>query len=262
MRGDPCCDRERGIRPAVAQGARHRSPDPGVLRRRPDRDRRCGERHQWTRARAAGPSRDVRAGRPGERCRHPHLASVLPGELGGACVRSVAGTGAANPGGVSSHRTEAADHRVSHHGTRKALAMETETFQMTLLTTFATLGLVLAAAGIYGLIAYSVAQRTREFGIRMALGATRLRIVSAVVRQGAVLGLAGVIVGIAAAAVLHAHSSAVYFRREHPGCSDFRGGRASARPGRSGRERGAGASSSSPQPGVGVARRLGRLRLS
>ena len=81
----------------------------------------------------------------------------------------------------------------------KAREMSHQTFQMTLLVTFATIGLFLAAAGIYGLIAYSVAQRTREFGIRMALGATRQRILAAVLRQGATLALVGVLVGIAAA---------------------------------------------------------------
>ena len=84
----------------------------------------------------------------------------------------------------------------------KARAMATETFQMTLLTAFASIGLLLSAAGIYGLIAYSVAQRTREFGIRMALGATRGRILGSVVRQGAVLAAVGVAVGTVAAAWL------------------------------------------------------------
>ena len=82
------------------------------------------------------------------------------------------------------------------------MAMEAETFQMTLLTTFAALGLLLAAAGIYGLIAYSVSQRTREFGVRIALGATGLHILAGVVRQGAVLAIAGVLVGAGAAVVL------------------------------------------------------------
>ena len=74
----------------------------------------------------------------------------------------------------------------------KSGAMANQAFQMTLLTAFRGIGLLLAAAGIYGLIAYSVAQRTREFGIRIALGATRERILRSVVRQGATLAAIGV----------------------------------------------------------------------
>jgi putative ABC transport system permease protein len=81
----------------------------------------------------------------------------------------------------------------------KADAMSDQKFQMTLLAVLAGVGLALATAGIYGLIAYSVAQRTREFGIRIALGATRQRIVKTVLLQGAMLGLTGVIVGLVAA---------------------------------------------------------------
>jgi putative ABC transport system permease protein len=81
----------------------------------------------------------------------------------------------------------------------KAESMSDQTFQMVLLGVLAAVGLALAAAGIYGLIAYSVAQRTREFGIRMALGATRDRIVRAVLLQGATIGLLGVTVGTAGA---------------------------------------------------------------
>jgi putative ABC transport system permease protein len=84
----------------------------------------------------------------------------------------------------------------------KADAMSDQTFQMTLLTIVAGIGLLLATAGIYGLIAYSVMQRTREFGIRMALGATRNRILGTVVRQGAMLGAVGVAAGSSAAAGL------------------------------------------------------------
>ena len=78
-------------------------------------------------------------------------------------------------------------------------AMTTERFQMTILGIFAAIGLLLAAAGIYGLIAYSVAQRTREIGIRMALGATRGRIVRSVLWQGLALALSGVAIGAIAA---------------------------------------------------------------
>ncbi len=74
-----------------------------------------------------------------------------------------------------------------------------EDFNMLLLTIFGASALVLAAIGIYGLMAYSVQQRTQEMGIRMALGADRSRIRSLVVWHGMRLALAGVVIGIGAA---------------------------------------------------------------
>jgi putative ABC transport system permease protein len=64
---------------------------------------------------------------------------------------------------------------------------------------FAGVGLVLAIAGIYGLIAYSVTQRTRELGIRMALGASRRQILGSILVQGVALAGGGVACGAAAA---------------------------------------------------------------
>jgi predicted permease len=74
-----------------------------------------------------------------------------------------------------------------------------QSFNMLLLTIFGGVALVLAAIGIYGLMAYSVEQRTQEMGIRMALGADRATIRKLVVWQGMRLTLAGVVVGVAAA---------------------------------------------------------------
>ena len=74
-----------------------------------------------------------------------------------------------------------------------------ESFNMLLLTIFGGVALVLAAIGIYGLMAYSVQQRTQEMGIRMALGADRAAIRKLVVWHGMRLTIAGVVLGIAAA---------------------------------------------------------------
>jgi putative ABC transport system permease protein len=72
-------------------------------------------------------------------------------------------------------------------------------FNMLLLTIFGASALILAAIGIYGLMAYTVQQRTQEMGIRMALGADRGRIRNLVVWQGMQLTLIGAVIGIAAA---------------------------------------------------------------
>ncbi len=74
-----------------------------------------------------------------------------------------------------------------------------ESFNMLLLSIFGASALVLASIGIYGLMAYSVQQRTQEMGIRMALGADRSRIRNLVVWQGMQLTIAGIVLGICAA---------------------------------------------------------------
>jgi ABC-type antimicrobial peptide transport system permease subunit len=67
---------------------------------------------------------------------------------------------------------------------------------------FAVLALVLAVTGLYGLTAYSIAQRTREIGIRMALGARSSQVLRLTLRQGMRLVAAGGAVGVAAALAL------------------------------------------------------------
>jgi putative ABC transport system permease protein len=75
-------------------------------------------------------------------------------------------------------------------------------FTMVLLAVFAGVALLLAAAGIYGIMSYSVTQRTHEVGIRMALGADRKDVLGMIVRQGMVLAGIGVVVGLAKALIL------------------------------------------------------------
>ena len=84
----------------------------------------------------------------------------------------------------------------------KANAVAGERRQMSLLAGLAGVGLLLAAAGIYGLIAYSVAQRTREIGLRVALGATRGRILRSIVWTGTLTACIGVAIGLAGSLAL------------------------------------------------------------
>ncbi len=71
------------------------------------------------------------------------------------------------------------------------------TFLTALMVGFAAIGLLLTSSGLYGVLSYSVVKRTREIGIRIALGASRPAVLSMVVRQSAILVGAGLVIGIA-----------------------------------------------------------------
>ena len=84
-------------------------------------------------------------------------------------------------------------------------------FQTWLLTVFSTIAFVLAAVGIYGLISYSVTERTSEFGIRMALGASRIDVLRLVLGQAMTVTGVGLVVGSVGALLFSRAASGLLF---------------------------------------------------
>jgi predicted permease len=100
---------------------------------------------------------------------------------------------------IRAHDPDVPVYRVRTMTQRVDESLARRRFSMTLLSAFATLALVLAAVGIYGVMAYLVRQGAREVGIRIALGATPRAIVGLVIRQGLIVTLAGLAIGLAGA---------------------------------------------------------------
>lgn len=113
----------------------------------------------------------------------------------------------AAPAGVVESARQAIHHvdpgvplaKVATLATLTGTAMAGERFSMLLVGSFGMFALLLAAVGIYGVISYSVAQRTREIGIRVALGAQRGDVFGMTIRHGLRLSGLGILIGIAAA---------------------------------------------------------------
>src|SRR5919107_1004786 len=106
------------------------------------------------------------------------------------------------------------DQPVSNISTMETVLSESiarQRFSMLLLGIFAAVALVLAAVGIYGVMSYSVAQRTHEIGIRMALGAQKSDVLKLAVGQGLKLVFAGVAIGLVAAVILTRVMSSLLF---------------------------------------------------
>jgi putative ABC transport system permease protein len=140
---------------------------------------------------------------PGPEMFEPYTQNVWPSL---ALMRVVLRTKAAPAGIIESARQ--AIHqidpglplaKVSTLTTLTDTAMAGERFSMLLVGSFGLLAALLAAVGIYGVISYSVAQRTREIGIRVALGAQRTHVFGMIIRHGLRLSGLGILIGIAAA---------------------------------------------------------------
>ena len=99
----------------------------------------------------------------------------------------------------------------------------TEDFNALLMSIFGCTALLLAAIGIYGLMAYSVAQRTQEIGIRLALGAEMSNVRNMVIAQGMRLAAIGIAIGIASSSALRG-SSRISFRRKTLGSAGLHAG--------------------------------------
>ena len=107
-------------------------------------------------------------------------------------------------------------------------SVATRRFTMTLLVTFAGLALVLALAGVYGVLAYSITRRTQEIGVRLALGAEHGRVLRSTILRGLRPVLIGMLIGLGLSFWLSRFMTTLLFGVTTNDASDLRGGHARA----------------------------------
>ncbi|HSB76693.1 MAG TPA: FtsX-like permease family protein, partial [Terriglobales bacterium] len=153
--------------------------------------------------------RSMLVGESGKGIRYYSLLqpAVAPGSFGAFLVARAAGDPAALATTIRQSvkdvdPSQAAAYDLQSMEKRVADSLGPRRFAVTLLGVFAGIALFLAALGLYGIISYSVALRTQEIGIRMALGARRLEVLGMVVGQGMRLVAAGMTAGVIVALVL------------------------------------------------------------
>jgi predicted permease len=136
----------------------------------------------------------------------PHLASLLVGTIPIRwAVRTKPNSGSLNKELANAMLQVNPEQPVADVRMMRELlsdAIERWRFNMLLLSTFASIALFLAAVGVYGVISYTVAQRTHEIGVRMALGASRSSVLLMVLKEGGFLLAGGTIFGLCGIAVI------------------------------------------------------------
>ena len=194
----------------------------------------------------------VRAAGAGGRCVHGAEQPLHAAELGGA---HAGGAVLAFARRSSAPFRTAADLPVAHVRSMDQIVVRStarDQFNTLLLGIFAFFAILLASIGLYGLMAYSVEQRTLEFGIRLALGANFAALRNMVVRQAMLLAAIGIVIGLAAAYGLTRLMATLLFQVKPDDPRLRLGGRVAGRGGAPG-QLSAGAPGAARRPGGGAA---------
>ena len=145
------------------------------------------------------------------------VSSLQDSLLGLPCVRTsldpeIAHSADAENGGAS--RSGSSAGRIAHHARADPAVVFVDRFISIFSAALAGPATLLAAVGLYGVLAFTVAQRTREFGLRMALGAAPRQVLLLILRQVGMMTLVGGVIGIAAAVALGRVSQSLLFQMQ------------------------------------------------